>query len=106
MQLDDERMKQVIHNLMRNAIEAVGRGGHVQVRIRSDGDGARLDVEDDGPGLQDPQAPIFEPFFTTKEQGTGLGLAIVHRIVTDHGGRIDVESAPGRTIFSIVLPRP
>jgi signal transduction histidine kinase len=101
---DHERVKQVVLNLVRNAVEATGRGGHVGVHVgRKDGM-ALLQVEDDGPGIQPPDAPIFEPFFTTKENGTGLGLAIIHRIVSDHGGEIGVESAPGRTIFSITLP--
>jgi signal transduction histidine kinase len=47
---------------------------------------------------------VFDAFFTTKDQGTGLGLALVHRIVTDHGGTIRVESRPGRTCFSVSLP--
>jgi nitrogen-specific signal transduction histidine kinase len=54
--------------------------------------------------LSDPDAPIFDAFFSTKPQGTGLGLAIAHRIVTDHGGTIDVSSKPGRTVFGITLP--
>jgi PAS domain S-box-containing protein len=102
--LDDERMKQVLHNLVRNAVEAVGTGGHVRLRLETIDGEAHLFVEDDGPGLPSPDAPIFEPFFTTKQGGTGLGLAIVHRIVTDHGGRISVESRPGRTVFEVSLP--
>jgi PAS domain S-box-containing protein len=102
--VDEERLKQVLHNLIRNAIEATGRGGHVELRVRQGGEGALLEVEDDGPGLPSPDAPIFEPFFTTKSGGTGLGLAIAHRIVTDHGGKIVVESRPGRTVFALHLP--
>ena len=63
-----------------------------------------LDVEDDGPGLPSPEAPIFDAFFSTKEGGTGLGLAITHRIVTDHGGSIDVSSKTGKTTFRVILP--
>ena len=63
-----------------------------------------IEVEDDGPGLQSPDAPIFDAFFSTKEGGTGLGLAITHRIVTDHGGSIDVSSKAGKTTFRISLP--
>jgi len=101
---DHERVKQVILNLVRNAMEATGRGGHVQLDVAPHGDAAVIAVEDDGPGLP-PDARIFEPFFTTKEGGTGLGLSIVYRIVSDHGGRIDVESRPGRTLFRVSLPR-
>jgi PAS domain S-box-containing protein len=102
-EVDDERIRQVLLNLVRNAIEATGGRGHIVLRTRRDDDGASLEVEDDGPGLP-AEAPIFEPFFTTKPQGTGLGLSIVHRIVTDHGGKISVESRPGRTVFKISLP--
>jgi len=102
--VDEERLKQVLHNLIRNAIEATGRGGHVELRVRPGGEGVIVEVEDDGPGLPSPDAPIFEPFFTTKSGGTGLGLAIAHRIVTDHGGKILVESRPGRTVFALHLP--
>ena len=102
--LDDERIKQVLHNLLRNAIEAAGSGGQVRVVVALAGDEARLEVIDDGPGLPSPDTPIFEPFFTTKEGGTGLGLAIVHRIVNDHGGRIAVERRAGRTVFAFALP--
>jgi PAS domain S-box-containing protein len=105
--IDEERIKQVLHNLVRNAIEATGKGGHVALRLRPAGiagDQVLIEVEDDGPGLPSTDAPIFEPFFTTKASGTGLGLSIVHRIVSDHGGKIEVSSNPGKTIFSITLP--
>jgi two-component system nitrogen regulation sensor histidine kinase GlnL len=62
-----------------------------------------VDVEDDGPGFADTM-PVFDAFFTTKDQGTGLGLSLVHRIISDHGGTIRVESRPGRTCFTFSLP--
>lgn len=104
LELDDEKIKQVLINLVRNAIEASAPGGRIEVIAREAGELAELVVEDDGPGLP-VDAPIFEPFFTTKEHGTGLGLAIVHRIVMDHGGHVGVESRPGETRFLIRLPR-
>jgi PAS domain S-box-containing protein len=99
---DDEKIKQVLHNLLRNAIEATGQGGRVRVRVAERGAEVVLEVEDDGPGIP-MDAPVFEPFFTTKEGGTGLGLAIVHRIVSDHGGSVDIRSGPG-TVLSVRLP--
>jgi PAS domain S-box-containing protein len=104
VELDAERIKQVILNLVQNAAEATGPGGRVRVRVAPRDGGALLEVEDDGPGLPEDPAMIFEPFYTTKPGGTGLGLAIVHRIVTDHGGRIDCSSRQGSTRFSVFLP--
>jgi signal transduction histidine kinase len=103
LELDDEKMKQVVLNLVRNAIEAAGRGGRVTVTLSAKNDIAQLAVEDDGQGFP-AAAPLFEPFFTTKEGGTGLGLAIVHRIVSDHGGTVDIKSRVGRTVVSVSLP--
>jgi signal transduction histidine kinase len=101
---DVERLKQVLHNLTRNSLEAMqGRGGHLLLRAHADGDAVEVQVEDDGPGFSE-DLPVFDAFFTTKEQGTGLGLSLVHRIVTDHGGTVRVESRPGRTCFSLRLP--
>ncbi len=103
LELDNERIKQVVLNLVRNAIEAVGEHGAVVVEAAPLGETATLCVRDNGPGFA-ADAPIFEPFFTTKEHGTGLGLAITHRIVMDHGGTISAESRPGNTVFRISLP--
>jgi signal transduction histidine kinase len=69
-------------------------------------DRAHIRIEDNGAGIPADQiAAIFEPYYTRKEGGTGLGLAITQRIVAEHGGRIDVESQAGRTVFTVVLPR-
>jgi two-component system sensor histidine kinase HydH len=102
--VDGERLRQVLLNLVRNAMEAAGAGGHVHLRLADEGALVSLEVLDDGPGLAEPAAPIFEPFFTTKPQGTGLGLSIVHRIVTDHGGEIAVTREHGQTRFRVTLP--
>ena len=100
---DEERIKQAIINLVRNAREAAGHGGEVALGLaRADGM-LVIEVEDTGPGIADG-IDIFEPFRTTKEQGTGLGLPIVFRIVTDHRGRIGVNRRGGRTVFTIELP--
>ena len=103
--VEEERMRQVLLNLTRNAIEAVAPNQRVIVRTRAadvSGD-ISIEVEDNGPGFPE-DAPVFDAFYTTKEHGTGLGLAIAHRIVTDHGGSLAVSSEPGRTCFSVTLP--
>jgi len=103
---DSSKIEQVLLNLVHNALEAIKAigGGTVVVRARRQPLHAVIDVEDQGPGLPDPNAPVFDAFYTTKADGTGLGLAIVHRIVTDHGGSVTIESRPGRTIFRVTLP--
>lgn len=106
------QINQVVLNLLINAmqaIEATGRGcGRIAIESRSRGDEVMLEVADDGCGIPAAIQPrIFDPFFTTKPvgRGTGLGLAISHGIVADHGGRIEVESAPGRgSRFRVILP--
>jgi len=98
------RLRQVLLNLTRNAIEAMSEtGGQLRLRARPAGGEVEIAVEDDGPGFGE-DLPVFDAFFTTKSHGTGLGLAIVHRIVADHGGTIRVESRPGRTCFTLALP--
>ena len=106
LDVDGAKIEQVLLNLLQNAVEATAPigGGSVSLRARRQPRHAVIEVEDDGPGLPGLDAPIFDAFFSTKPQGTGLGLAIAHRIVTDHGGDIDVVSHPGRTIFRIALP--
>jgi signal transduction histidine kinase len=106
---DPERLEQVVLNLLQNAVEAISSprrpaGGHVVVRARREPRHVWIEVEDDGPGLPSEDPPVFDAFYSTKPNGTGLGLAIVHRIVTDHGGTIDVESRPGQTRFRVRLP--
>jgi signal transduction histidine kinase len=101
---DAERLRQVLLNLTRNAIEALqGTGGHLTLRARAERELLEVEVEDDGPGFPN-DLPVFDAFFTTKDQGTGLGLSLVHRIVSDHGGTIRVASRPGRTCFTFTLP--
>jgi len=105
VEADGERIKQITHNLVRNALDAAGPGGHVVVTVERDGAGARLAVRDDGAGIPPEHLQrIFEPFFTTKESGTGLGMAIVHSLVELHGGTIEVRCEAG-TEVSLSLPR-
>jgi PAS domain S-box-containing protein len=102
--IDLDRIKQALINLVRNAIQAAGRGGRVRLAAGQRGGDVLLEIEDDGPGLPAPYEKIVEPFFTTKADGTGLGLTVTHRIVADHEGTITVDSRPGRTLFTVALP--
>jgi two-component system NtrC family sensor kinase len=106
---DARGLNQVFLNLLKNAAEAFeGRHGRVDVRARVEGDTVVVEIQDDGQGIApELQARLFEPFFTTKAagRGTGLGLSISQRIVSEHGGRMELESAPGRgTCVRVSLP--
>jgi signal transduction histidine kinase/putative methionine-R-sulfoxide reductase with GAF domain len=106
--VNEGQMRQVFLGLAANALEAMGPDGTLTVRSRPTRDEIEIEFEDEGPGIPDETlARIFEPFFTTKPpgQGTGLGLAIAQGIVTDHGGRLQVASWPGKgSTFRVVLP--
>ncbi|WP_457574216.1 c-type heme family protein [Desulfolithobacter sp.] len=113
--MDRERIKQVLVNLLINAIQAIGEDGTIHVAARvisspeaSDSRTLEIRVRDSGCGIGPDILPrIFDPFFTTKgvEEGTGLGLSVSYGIIEDHGGTITVESEPGQgTVFIITLP--
>jgi signal transduction histidine kinase len=108
IECDPGQLNQAFMNVLANACDAIAHEGHVWITTRADAGSVTVAVRDDGPGIPpDVIGRIFDPFFTTKDvgSGTGLGLAISHTVVAAHGGRIDVESAPGRgTTFCIVLP--
>ncbi len=103
---DPQQIEQVVFNVALNAVQASSRGQRVELRERWQGDRAVIEVIDQGPGIPpEYRVRIFEPFFTTKERGTGLGLAISQRIVTAHGGSMDIRASPvGGTIVRIDLP--
>ncbi|GAB6110658.1 PAS domain-containing sensor histidine kinase [Desulfomicrobium salsuginis] len=105
---DPQHIKQVMVNLVVNAIHAMPTGGVLTIQTQSFKDDVYLAVGDTGVGMTpEVRRQIFNPFFTTKDvdQGTGLGLAVVHGIVSAHGGVIEVESEPGRgTRFEITFP--
>jgi len=104
--LDRAQVKQVLVNLMKNAIQAMTKGGVLTLETGQSGEGVWLAVRDTGGGIpQDQLNRIFEPFFTTKKKGSGLGLMIVQRIVRDHGGRIELESRVNEgTTFRVWFP--
>jgi signal transduction histidine kinase len=101
-------LNQVWTNLLDNAIDASPQKGVIAVRAWMEGPHVCVSITDNGPGIApENKSHIFEPFFTTKPvgEGTGLGLDIVHRIVVGQfGGHIQVDSAPGKTVFVVMLP--
>lgn len=105
----ENHLKQVLTNVMLNACQALDGEGRVVVELGAERDELVVAIRDNGPGMAaEVRHRIFEPFFTTKPPGagTGLGLAICHAIVERHGGRIEVESAPGEgTTFRLAFPR-
>ena len=104
---DPDLLHRALSNLVLNAIDALPQGGDVTIRTQSAGEEVELSVSDTGAGLtQEECARLFTPYYTTKQHGTGLGLAIVQSVVSDHGGKISVESAKEKgTTFRIDLPR-
>jgi PAS domain S-box-containing protein len=102
--VDIDKMKQVILNLAKNAVEAMPHGGKLSFEGAATNGAVTLDISDTGAGIP-PEVDIFEPFFTTKAFGTGIGMTIVRQIIAAHGGSVTYHSEPGRgTTFSISLP--
>ncbi|SHR61343.1 cyclic nucleotide-binding protein [Mycobacteroides abscessus subsp. abscessus] len=110
-ELDPKQIKQVVLNLIRNAMDAIqaslNRGkGNIQLRTRLNENTIKISVKDNGSGMEENTVKrIFTPFFTTKERGAGIGLSVCQKIVENHGGIIEVSSKPGEgTTFILVLP--
>ncbi len=106
VETDEQGLRQALLNLWLNALQAVSRGGRVDVRIRRVGETVRIDVEDDGPGLSDAAlAHAFDPFYSTKEGGTGLGLSIAFQIVNQLGGDLRAANRKrGGARFRLEIP--
>src|SRR2546426_1689133 len=98
-------LRRAFANLLRNAAEAMGGHGPIEVGVAQDGQGVLVTIADHGPGIPEEQRQrVFEPYFTTKQDGTGLGLALVRQTIEAHNGTIRVsETAGGGATFSIVL---
>lgn len=114
---DSKKLRQVVWNLLNNALEAMPQGGNLTVRaswasgvlpagLDTQETWLVMEVEDSGVGIpEEVKDKVFDPFFTTKEKGTGLGLSIVHRLVEEMGGRIEMQSQPGKgSRFMVWLP--
>jgi two-component system, NtrC family, nitrogen regulation sensor histidine kinase NtrY len=103
---DPDLLHRALQNLVLNAIDAMSQGGELTIRTATLGDRIELSVSDTGSGLtQEECGRLFTPYYTTKQHGTGLGLAIVQSVVSDHGGKISVESTKEKgTTFRIELP--
>lgn len=103
---DSAQMKQILWNLVRNAVQASTAGTPVTVRVAQDGDRVVVEVRDAGPGIpESARDRLFDAFFTTRSHGVGIGLAVVKRIVDEHAFRIEVESGPeGGALFRVTAP--
>jgi len=106
MLMDQDKMLQLLLNLIKNAFEAMPDQGFVRIKLTASEDHGVIEIEDTGNGIPESELDqIFLPFYTTKDSGTGLGLSICHKIVQDHEGTMEVESEPGKgTKFIITVP--
>jgi signal transduction histidine kinase len=93
LRVDRDKLKQCLVNLVKNSFDVLDEGGVVRLSCSREGDVAQFIVSDNGPGIApEIMKKLFSPFFTTKEQGTGLGLSEVHKIITAHGGKIEIRA--------------
>ena len=104
--LDEASMRGALMNIMLNAIEAMPKGGVLNIKVDQTDEMIRLEIADTGPGIDEEQVKkIFEPFYTTKAQGLGLGMPYARKIIEQHGGTISLSSQLGKgTTISIVIP--
>ncbi|MDH3879648.1 MAG: ATP-binding protein, partial [Desulfobacterales bacterium] len=104
--VDKNQLHQALLNILQNALEAVDEGGMIAISATPVDQKICIRVQDDGAGIPlEQQKRIFDLYFTSKPTGTGLGLALVHRIVTEHGGEVAVQSKAGEgTTFTLTIP--
>ncbi len=109
LEADPTQLTVALRAICRNAIEAIGRGGHIEIGVQPGDREVDIRVSDDGPGIPaEERCHLFDPFYSARQAGRGLGLGLSKcwRIVTNHGGRIDADSQPGHgATFTITLPR-
>ncbi|MEQ8237314.1 MAG: ATP-binding protein, partial [Syntrophomonadaceae bacterium] len=105
--IDANEIRQLLINLVRNGIEAMGEGGTLKIKVSEDSNGVSLAVLDQGTGIPDDVLDkIGTPFFTTKLNGTGLGLAVCYSIAEKHGARMSFDTGPDGTSFQVTFPVP
>lgn len=106
LDIDPIKFKEVLHNLIRNSAEAIGRDGQIVIRMYFEYLSIVIEISDNGPGIPEEYLPtIFDPFVTYKKEGTGLGLAITKNIIDAHDGTIQVSSHSDKgTTFTMKLP--
>ena len=108
MEADATQLMVALRAVCDNALEALGQGGHVEVLVQAAEGGARVAIRDDGPGISpELRRHLFDPFYSGRAAGRGIGLGLSKcwRIVTNHGGRIEVDCGLGRgATFTITLP--
>jgi two-component system, sporulation sensor kinase E len=104
---DRNQLKQVFFNVLKNAMEAMGPGGRLNLRVRADDESVYVAVADTGSGIKaEDMSKLFSPYHTTKVSGHGLGLMIVQRIMRDHGGHVGIESKEGvGTVVTLQFPQ-
>ncbi len=108
VQADPVQLGVALRAMCQNALEALSSGGHVEIGIEPRGGDVEIRICDDGPGIKpEERRHIFDPFYSARQAGRGLGLGLskAWRIITNHGGRIDVASQPDQgTAFTLTLP--
>jgi CheY-like chemotaxis protein/anti-sigma regulatory factor (Ser/Thr protein kinase) len=106
MQCDKNLIEEAIANLVNNALEAIEDSGHIDISVMETREGIRIEVQDDGPGVDQKRLKLFKPFDTTKQDGLGLGLFIVRRNIEAHGGTISYIEKDKGACFQIEIPQP
>jgi signal transduction histidine kinase len=103
---DASQVRQLVWNLVRNAIQASSAGDEVVARVIVDAEGSVLEISDNGPGIpNDAVERLFDAFFTTRAHGAGIGLAVVKQIVDSHGFTVEVDSLGRGTTFRVRMPK-